>query len=279
MLQNDAVRNLQYDSEIRVAQQNNAEPRVYDGPISITSQPTTAPERIPLPLPISTVDNSFPTHRSFSIPMTGYDFLTELPSVHIEQTFELNEALTSVSSENRYVVRSPLGDAIYAASESSTANNRLLWGSARPFQMHLLDKTHQEAMLLRKQFALGAMCCHPKNLEVWIPPGNLLGRIVNSPTFLRPEYFIQDGVTGEPIFCIEGPEKSGFCCFCLPKESFFKIHSGGDLRASIDHKWVAGKSQYTTNIYFSDTKLTAKERALILGAAFLMEYMYFQTRL
>uniref|UniRef100_A0A034V927 Phospholipid scramblase n=2 Tax=Bactrocera TaxID=47832 RepID=A0A034V927_BACDO len=211
--------------------------------------------------------------------MTGYDFLTELPSVHIEQTFELNESLTSVSSENRYVVRSPLGDAIYAASESSTSNNRLLWGAARPFQMHLLDKTHQEALLFRKQFALGAMCCHPKNLEVWTPPGNLMGRVVHSPTFLRPEYFIQDGVTGEPIFCIEGPENSGFCCFCLPKESFFKIHSGGDLRASIDHKWVAGKSQYTTNIYYSDTKLSAKDRALILGAAFLMEYMYFQTRL
>lgn len=27
MLQNDAVRNLKYDSEIRVAQQNNTEPR------------------------------------------------------------------------------------------------------------------------------------------------------------------------------------------------------------------------------------------------------------
>lgn len=49
-----------------------------------------------------------------------------------------------------------------------------------------------------------------------------------------------------------------------------QIHSGGDLRASIDHKWLASKSQYTTNIYFSDVKLTAKERALILGAAFLL---------
>ncbi|XP_017464476.1 PREDICTED: phospholipid scramblase 2 isoform X1 [Rhagoletis zephyria] len=278
MLQNDAVRNLQYDSEIRVAQQNNAEPRVYGGPISITSQPTS-PERIPLPLPVSTVGTNISTQRSFSIPMTGYDFLTELPSLHIEQTFELNAALTSVSSENRYVVRSPLGDAVYAASESSTSNNRLLWGAARPFQMHLLDKTHQEAMLFRKQFALGSLCCHPKNLEVWIPPGNLLGRIVHSPTVLKPVYYIQDGVTGEPIFCIEGPENSGFCCFCLPKESFFRIHSGGDLRASIDHKWVANKSQYTTNIYFSDAKLLAKERALILGAAFLLEYMYFQTRM
>lgn len=149
--------------------------------------------------------------------------MTVLWGILIKHFNLISLALTSVSSENRYIVRSPLGDAIYAASESSTSNNRLLLGAARPFQMHLLDKTHQEAMLLRKQFALGAMCCHPKNLEVWTPPGNLLGRIVNSPTFLRPEYFIQDGVTGEPIFCIEGPEKAGFCCFCLPKESFFKV--------------------------------------------------------
>jgi len=42
------------------------------------------------------------------------------------------------------------------------------------------------------------------------------------------------------------------------------------MRASIDHKWLTSKSQYTTNIYFSDVKLTAKERALILGSAFLL---------
>lgn len=42
------------------------------------------------------------------------------------------------------------------------------------------------------------------------------------------------------------------------------------MRASIDHKWMTSKSQYTTNVYFSDTKLTAKERALILGSAFLL---------
>ncbi|XP_067633918.1 phospholipid scramblase 1 isoform X2 [Eurosta solidaginis] len=278
MLQTDAVRNLQFDSEIRTAQLRNVDPRDV-GPISITAQPTSTQERIPLPLPISTVGNNLSTSRTFSIPMTGYDFLTELPSVHIEQTFELNAALTSISSENRYIVRSPLGDAIYACSESSTSNNRLLWGSSRPFQMHLLDRTHQEAMVFRKRFALGSYCCQPNNIEVWIPPGNLLGRVLQSPSLMTPEYFIEDGSSGEPIFCIRGPDKSGFCCFCLPKEAFFRIDSGGDLRASIDHKWLASKSQYTTNIYFSDAKLSAKERALILGAAFLIEYAFFQKRL
>ncbi|KRF97591.1 uncharacterized protein Dwil_GK20657, isoform B [Drosophila willistoni] len=280
MLQNDAVRTLQYDSEIRVAQQSsNTEPRVYDSHVSITSQPRPAPEVPRIPLPISTVTGS----RTF-IPLAGYDCLADLPSVHIEQTFELNDcrftilALTAVSSENRYVVRSPLGDAIFAASESSTEKNRLVWGAGRPFQMHLLDKTHQEALVFRKKLALGSLCCRPKNLEIWIPPGNVLGRVVQSPTFMKPVFYIEDGNTNDPVFCVEGPSNSGFCCFCLPKESFFRIHSGGDMRASIDHKWVNSKSQYTTNIYFKDSKLTAKERALILGAAFLLEYMYFQTR-
>lgn len=179
-------------------------------------------------------------------------------------------ALTAVSSENRFVVRSVVGDAIYAASEYSTERNRLIWGSSRPFQMHLIDKTHQEALLFHRKLSLGFMCCQPKSLEVWVPPGNVLGRIVQSPTILAPEFFIEDGVTGNPIFCIEGPKNTGVCCFCLPKETYFKIHSGGELRASIDRKWMSGKSQYTTNIYFSDSKLTSKDRALILGSAFLL---------
>ncbi|KAH8371874.1 hypothetical protein KR093_009208, partial [Drosophila rubida] len=271
MLQNDAVRTLQYDSEIRVAQTTSpTEPRVYDSQISITSQPRPTTSETPrIPLPISTVAGS----RTF-IPLAGYDCLADLPSVHIEQTFELNDckflSLTAVSSENRYVVRSPLGDAIFAASESSTEGHRMIWGAGRPFQMHLLDKTHQEALVFRKKLAMGAFCCQPKNLEIWIPPGNVLGRVVQSPTFTQPEFYIEDGMTNQPVFCIEGPPNSGFCCFCLPKESFFKIHSGGELRASIDHKWLASKSQYTTNIYFSDVKLTSKERALILGSAFLL---------
>ncbi|EDX06567.1 phospholipid scramblase 1 [Drosophila simulans] len=274
MLQNNAVRTLQYDSEIRVAQQPSpSEPRVYDSHISITSQPRPEAPRIPLPVPIPTVTGS----RTL-IPLSGYDCLADLPSVHIEQTFELNDALTGVSSENRYVVRSPLGDAIFAASESSTGKDRLVWGADRPFQMHLLDKTHQEALVFRKKLALGSLCCQAKSLEIWIPPGNLLGKVVQSPTFMQPEFFIEDESTRQLVFCVEGPVGSGLCCFCLPKDCYFKIHSGGNMRASIDHKWMASKSQYTTNIYFTDAKLTAKERALILGSAFLLEYLFFQTR-
>lgn len=78
-------------------------------------------------------------------------------------------------------------------------------------------------MVFHRKLSLGFMCCQPKSLEVWIPPGNILGRIVQSPTITVPEFYIEDGATNQPIFCIEGPSNSGFCCFCLPKETYFKV--------------------------------------------------------
>lgn len=150
-------------------------------------------------------------------------------------------------------MRSPLGDAVYAASESSTERNRLIWGASRPFQMHLIDKTYQEAMVFHKKLSLGFMCCQPKSLEIWIPPGNILGRVVESPGITAPQFFIEDGANNSPIFCIDGPSNSGICCFCLPKETYFKVRFLlSDLRYEIfliksiiqDPFWRRFKSVY-----------------------------------
>lgn len=44
-----------------------------------------------IPLPVSTVEQSARGGANF-LPLSGYSFLVDLPSVHIEQTFELNES-------------------------------------------------------------------------------------------------------------------------------------------------------------------------------------------
>uniref|UniRef100_A0A1A9W6Y7 Phospholipid scramblase n=1 Tax=Glossina brevipalpis TaxID=37001 RepID=A0A1A9W6Y7_9MUSC len=253
MLQNDAIRNLYQDA-------------VLNDPVNITSQPRV--QRLPLPL--NKMEPNLRTPSTY-VPTTGYDFLNDLPSVHIEQTFELNDSLTDISSENRFIVRSPLGEALYAVTESLLQTNFLMCGSWRPVQFHVIDKTYQEALLLRKPFALSSLCCLSQKLEVWVPPGHLLGRIVQSPISLTPQYFIEDGTTGMLMFCIEGPRFIRCqSSYCSSKEIYFKVHSGDVLRASIDRKWCTLKLQYTLNIYFSDSQLTAKEKALILGSAFLM---------
>uniref|UniRef100_A0A1A9V049 Phospholipid scramblase n=1 Tax=Glossina austeni TaxID=7395 RepID=A0A1A9V049_GLOAU len=210
MLQNDAIRNLYQDTGADMSQRTFKESNVLEDPVNITFQPRA--QR--LPLPVTRVESNIGT--TTYVPMTGYDFLKDLPSVHIEQTFEFNDSLTAISPESRFIVRSPLGEALYAVTESSLQTNFLMCGSWCPFQLHVIDKTYQEALLLRKSFALSSLCCLSKQLEVWVPPGHLLGRVVQSPISLKPQYFIEDGSTG------------------------------------------------------IDSKLTAKEKALILGSAFLL---------
>lgn len=273
MLQDNSVQNLHFDSEMRVAQQPRFD---LTGPTSVTADPRESQANYRIPLPVSTIENQPANGSRTYIPLSGYDILLDLSSVHIEQTFELNESLTSVSSENRYTVRSPFGEAIFAASESSTKNNRLCWGSNRPFQLHLLDKTHQEALTFRRKLALGHICFHPKNLEVWAPPGDLLGRIVQIPSLWAPEFVIENEYH-DHLYRIEGQNNAGFCCFCPPKETYFKIYTGNEMRASIHRKWSQRNSQYTTNIYYSDPNMDVKSKALCLGAAFLMDYLYFQS--
>uniref|UniRef100_A0A1B0FIP1 Phospholipid scramblase n=1 Tax=Glossina morsitans morsitans TaxID=37546 RepID=A0A1B0FIP1_GLOMM len=193
MLQNDAIRNLYQDTGADMSQQTFKESNVLDDPDNITFQPRA--QR--LPLPVTRVESNIGT--TTYVPITGYDFLKDLPSAHIEQTFEFNDSLTAICPESRFIVRSPLGEALYAVTESSTQTNFLMCGSWCPFQLHVIDKTYQEALLLRKSFALSSLCCLSKQLEVWVPPGHLLGRVVQSPISLKPQYFIEDGSTGMSI--------------------------------------------------------------------------------
>lgn len=111
------------------------------------------------------------------IPQSGLDFLRGTPSVHIYQTYELNESLTALSSENRFSVRAPFDETLYVATESSKSSHRTYLGAGRPFRMHLLDKTNQEALVIRRNMGLGLMSCTcvPQNVEIWLPPGDLIG--------------------------------------------------------------------------------------------------------
>ncbi|KFB51599.1 AGAP006773-PA-like protein [Anopheles sinensis] len=114
--------------------------------------------------PIRSVNSPFLTPFS---PRAGLDFLYGLPSVFIQQTYELNELLSGVSSDNRFTIRGPSNEALYAALETSDPKDRF-WGSLRPFRLSLVDRSHQEVLLFKKNLGCGVFCCFCKNqfLEV-----------------------------------------------------------------------------------------------------------------
>lgn len=185
--------------------------------------------------------------------------------------------LSTVSSENRFTVRSPLNQAIYAASESSVAKDRMLFGSSRPFTMHLLDRTYQEALTLHRRISCSVFCfsCQPQFIEVWVPPGDLIGLVRER--FSITNEFIVENSDREILYRIVGENQ--FSC-CYPAETHFRILSGDALtqKGNISRTWNSDISTYTINIYFVNSEMDVKQKALLLAAGFLFEYKFFQKR-
>ncbi|GAB0091771.1 Phospholipid scramblase [Sergentomyia squamirostris] len=278
MLEGDGVRNL--ESENYISQQTRAEPILYREDQGIITAQPRPPQTIQR-LPISTVqvgENTLGSPVIPFIPRSGIDTLRGQPSIHIQQTFELTDNLSSVSSENRYTVRAGSGEALFFASETSTKNHRLIWGSSRPFSMHLTDKGNQESMTLHRSMGIGPLCCTcvSQSLQVWTPPGDLLGFVEEGYSFTTCDFVVLNGHK-EIMFHICGPKSyTGY----LPKEASFRMLSPDYLTqvGTISRSWNVDISMYSLNVYFTDQDLDVKIKALFLGAAFLMEYMYFQGR-
>ena len=83
--------------------------------------------------------------------------------------------------------------------------------------------------------------------------------------------------SAEALYRISIPKMSKFYS---PKERNFRIMSGNGLtqKGAINRKWNADLNLYTLNVYFVDPDLNVRLKALFISAAFLLEYMYFQSR-
>ncbi|XP_059620530.1 phospholipid scramblase 2 [Phlebotomus argentipes] len=277
MLEGDGVKSL--GDENYISQQNRAEPILYrEDQGIITAQPK--PPHSNQQMSISTVQVGEHTLGAPVIPFihrTGIDTLRGQPSIHIQQTFELINNLSAVSSENRYTVRAGSGEALFYASETSSKNSRLLCGYSRPFSMHITDKTNREALTLRRTTCCGpvyAPLCVNQTVQVWTPPGDLLGYVEQADSLTSCDFRVLHA-NKEVLYYIHGPHSwTGF----LPSETSFRLMSLDMLTqvGTISRTWNSEISMHSLNIYFTDQDLDVKKKSLMIGAAFLMEYMYFQ---
>ncbi|XP_062549570.1 phospholipid scramblase 1 isoform X2 [Armigeres subalbatus] len=271
-----------YVGEVRVAPQTNVTPVVHPGDNRIiTAQPQNHDNSFRSTVPIFDPENTIRSVNSPFLtpfnPRSGLDFLYGLASIFIEQTYELNDFLSAVSSENRYTIRGPSSEALYGVSESSDPKDRF-WGSLRPFQLSLVDRSHQEVLLLKKNLGCGIFCCFCKNqfLEIWATPGNLIGCIQQDYGLSSREIILMNGDL-DIMFRIPIPFVDAIR---MPKETHFRVLDR-DLRAqkgTITRAWNVASSSYTNNIYFNEPELDVRLKALFIGAAFMLEYLYFQSK-
>lgn len=206
-----------------------------------------------------------------------------------------------MSSENRFSIRGPFNEALFFASERSTSNDRMLMGAFRPFSLQLLDKTHQESLILERKHECGIVCCccrkevminqrinqqwsilfrtrfflSTQRLFLIIPPGDVVG-VIEEEFALMDTVLVLRNSSAEALYRITIPKKLKMF---MPKERNFRVMSadGLTLKGSINRNWNTDLNHYTLNVYFVDPELNVRLKALFLSAAFLLEYMYFQS--
>lgn len=227
------------------------------------------------PIPVSTVDWQSRNNDQF-FPISGLDFLRGVQMVGIEQTVELSDLMANVSLEKRYLVRVPQGgETLYRGSEESTNFQRSCFGSSRAFNMTLYDHTQQEVLLLKKRFTCCALL-FLEQLEIWASPGELIGTVEQLLSFSVPTFLVHDRHKNLQ-YRIEGPPL-GCGCIVTSKDIYFRIYTGDGRThiGNINNQWDQISGNYNLLVTFPNRRDDTRHKALLLGAAFLFEFLYFE---
>ncbi|XP_065165440.1 phospholipid scramblase 2-like isoform X1 [Atheta coriaria] len=223
-------------------------------------------------IPISTIDWQSTNSRQV-MARDGIDFLRGIDQLYIQQTVELSDLMANVNSENRYRLSVPHGETLFYAMENSSESQRMLCGSNRGFKMTMYDHTHQEALYLMRSATFGccSFWCKMQNMEVFIP-NKCIGRIKQKFSMTLPSFELYNEYNSI-VYRIEGPASY----MSSAKEAHFGIYSNDGLTqlGSINHQWDQVQNEYNISITFPSHRDDPKYKAIVIGAAFLLEYMYF----
>jgi len=208
----------------------------------------------------------------------GLEYLTTIDQIIVQQKVEMLEAFTGFETNNKYKIKNSMGQQIFTAKESSDCCSRMFCGPLRSFDMKLKDNSDNEIIHLTRPLACNS-CCFPcclQELEVFSPPGNLIGSVHQNWSLCSPKFSIKDA-TGETILYIEGP----FCTFSMCGDVKFKLLSGdGQKIGKISKQWSGFVREAFTD---ADTfginfpiDLDAKIKAVLIGACLLIDFMFFE---
>lgn len=209
----------------------------------------------------------------------GLEYLAMVDQLLIKQKVEILEAFTGFESANKYKVLNSLGQDVFSAKEDTDCCTRQCCGPSRPFEMNILDNQQQEVLHLVRPLRCQS-CCFPcclQELEVHSPPGTIIGTVEQEWSIFYPKFLIKDE-SGEPILKIEGP----FCgCECCSDVDFvLSSVANGEELGKISKQWSGlGKEVFTDADNFGISfplDLDVKVKATLLGATFLIDFMYFE---
>ena len=146
--------------------------------------------------------------------------------------------------------------------------------------MMLTDNEGQEVIHLKRPLRCQD-CCFPcclQEMEVSSPPGTIIGTICQEWSIFHPRLLIKDCL-GNPVFRVQG---SCMTISCFGNDVDFNVVSveTGEEIGKITNQWTGLAKEIFTDadnpgITFP-LDLDVKDKATLLGALFLIDFMYFE---
>ncbi len=194
------------------------------------------------------------------------DQLLGIESLAVQQVKEMAEVFTGFETRNKYRVMSTTGSELYLVEEEAGFFlTRWFLKAARPFTMTLKNAGGQTAVTLKRPFRW-----YFYELSVYGIARDLLGTIKRKFSVFRKIYMVTDA-DGRELFRLDGP-------FFHPWT--FHIVKDGERCGKITKKWSGLlKESFTDADNFGvifPTGSDAKQRALLVGAVFLIDFAHFE---
>ncbi|KAJ8376051.1 hypothetical protein SKAU_G00066310 [Synaphobranchus kaupii] len=203
----------------------------------------------------------------------GLEYLTQVDQLLIKQKVELIEALIGFESNNKYEVRNAMGQNVFYAVEENDCLSRQCCGPMRSFTIRVLDNFGHEVITISRPLK----CC-VQELEVEAPPGNTVGYILQQWHPFMPKFIIQNE-NREPVLKLKGP----FCGWKCLTDIDFKILTMDEVNeiGKISKQWTGLLREAFTDadnfgIQFP-MDLDVRMKAVMIGACFLIDFMYFES--
>lgn len=233
---------------------------------------------------------SSPNSHVNSVPMSpqirppcppGLEFLTVLDQLRIAQTAQTLEVFTGgYQTANKYIIKNIIEQIVYYGKEESDYCARNCCGPRRKLQVKIVDPTCRPVISIKRRFACQTcLCpCWLQKIEVSIPPGVAIGYVEQKWNPLYPSFVIKDS-TDEPIMSIIGPFSVSGCC---GRDVKFKIMSAnGSVKIGKIYRDTSGTAQGGGKdvggfVLIFPINLEECLKAILLGAAFLIDFMYFE---
>ncbi|XP_063965179.1 phospholipid scramblase 1-like [Lytechinus pictus] len=217
----------------------------------------------------------------------GLEYLVQIDQILIHQMVEIFEAVTNIEMKNKYTIKNSLGQQIFYAFEESSCCHRYWCRQGRGLDIHVIDNEQREVMKIVRPFQCCAGCCWCADTEccayliqIEAPPGNIIGYAKQTKSWWYPHMDVMDADMN-PILKIRGP-----CCICQTIccrcDVEFKVMSN-DLSSElgvIQKQWSGWLREcFTKADHFGMTfpsDLDVKAKATLMGALFLIEFMFFE---